>query len=179
MRVDEDAGAEHALRALNKAAQAGMVGPVQPVDAGEPFLDRNPAEIDLLPVADDPGDGAEPAGHTHRAGIGEGWHAALEHARIEFVGLAVDVEIGARKLGNQQRRAERDALRKEPVDIGVLRAPEAAQGQARRLDEAARIAAPGMRHVDHHRHDLERRLVQAERPLDLGDDVVRRRRKWG
>ena len=58
-------------------------------------------------------------------------------------------------------------------------APEASQRQARRLDEAGRIATPGMRHVDHHRHDLEGRLVQAERPLDLGDDVVRRGRERG
>jgi hypothetical protein len=28
-----------------------------------------------------------------------------------------------------------------------------------------------MRHVDHHRHDLERRLIEAEGALDLDDDV--------
>jgi hypothetical protein len=36
-----------------------------------------------------------------------------------------------------------------------------------------------MRHVDHHRHDLESRLVKAEQPLDLGDDVVRRGQERG
>ena len=69
--------------------------------------DRQPLAIDLLGVGDDPRDGAEPADHPRRLACWRNPAAAVEQLRIELVGLAVDVEIGARKARRDQRRAER------------------------------------------------------------------------
>ena len=70
------------------------------------------------------GDGAEPADHAHRLGIGVMGQPVAEQNRIELVGLAVDVEIGAREMGMEQRGAERGHEAEQLLDIGVLGAPE-------------------------------------------------------
>ena len=70
------------------------------------LFDRDPAAIDFLSVADDARDRAEPAGDPHRARIGEGRKAAVEHARIELVGLAVD--------DRERRAGKRAAIRGAP-----------------------------------------------------------------
>ena len=80
-----------------------MVGLVQPLDAPDRVVDRNALAVDLLRVAHHPRHGAQPARDPHRAGIGKGGQAALEHAGIELVRLAVDVHIAARKVRPHQR----------------------------------------------------------------------------
>ena len=172
MGIDQDAGTEDALGPLHEAAQRRVVRAVEPVDPRQPLGDRDPSEIDLLRITDDSRDRPQPASDPHRAGIGEGRHPPLEHPRIELVGLPVDVQIGPREFGDQQRRPERDALLEQPVDEGVLGAPQAPERQPRLLDEAGRVAPPGMRYVDDHRHHLQRRRIQGEGPLDLADDLV-------
>ncbi len=63
---------------------------------------------------------AQSAGNTHGADIGVGWQRAVKHARIEFVGLTIDVEIGARKIRFQDGRADFRCRSKEFIDEMIL-----------------------------------------------------------
>ena len=87
--------------------------------------------IDLLPVGDDARDRAEAAGDAHGAGVGEGRQTPLEHARVELVGLAVDVEIGPGKARRHQGSAEPDDAPEQGVHMGVLRAAKAQRVEPR------------------------------------------------
>ena len=98
MAVDQHGGAEIAVQLGEQAPQRAVIGLVEALDAGERIVHRNALVVDFLGVADHPRHGAEPAGHPHRAGIGEGGQAALEHARIELIGLAIDVDKTAREM---------------------------------------------------------------------------------
>ena len=62
--------------------------------------------IDLVGLGHDAGDGAKPADHPHRLGVGVMGQPIAEQNRIKLVGLAVDVEISPREMGIEQRRAE-------------------------------------------------------------------------
>ena len=102
-------------------------------------VDRDALVVDFLGVADHPRHGAQPAGHPHRAGIGEGGQAALEHARIELVGLAVDVHEAAREMRAHQRKAVLHHAGDQLVDEAVLRAPQGGDIEPRGGEEVARI----------------------------------------
>ncbi len=82
-----------------------MIGLIELVDAGERLLDLQPSAIDFLRIADDAGNRPESAGDPHGARIGEDRQPPVEHARIELIGLAVQIEIGTRKTGADQWRA--------------------------------------------------------------------------
>ena len=62
MAIDEQDRAESALGAHHDLPQGAVIGLVEPFDAAHGLGHRELARIDLLPVADDPGNGAEPAG---------------------------------------------------------------------------------------------------------------------
>ena len=94
------------LRLDKQRAQRLVIGRVKPVDALERGADRERLAVDLVGLRHDPGDGAEPADHPHRLGIGVMGQPVAEQNRIELVRLAVDVEISAREMGVEQRRAE-------------------------------------------------------------------------
>ena len=79
---------------------------VEPVDAVERLGQRQAVAIDLLAVGNDAGDGAQPTHDTHRLGIGVRRHRLGEKLRIELIGLAVHVEIGAREARRDQRHAQ-------------------------------------------------------------------------
>ena len=102
--------------------------------------------VDFLRVADHARDRAEPAGHPHRARIGERRQPAVEHARIELVGLAIHVDIAARKMRAHQRIAARHHAGDQFVDEGVLRAPQRREiepwpASGRRADRPSRYGA--------------------------------------
>ena len=145
-----------------------MIGLVEPLDPPEALVDAEPGAVDLLPVGDDARDRAEAARDPHRARVGEGRQPAVEHARVELVGLAVDVEIGAREAGRHQRRAERHDVGKQRVDEGVLRAPERHGVEPRGGKERARIDGAGVRRVEDERNCLPGGLQHVVRRLEIG-----------
>ncbi len=166
-------------------AQRAMIRLVEGFDPAQRVVDRNALVVDFLRVADHARHGAEPAGDPHRTGVGKGRQASLEHARIELVGLAVDVDITAREVRPHQRIAARNDAPRQVVDEAVLRTPQRRQVEPRGLQEVARIDAAGMRRVEQHRpapvlrlHDLERRIELVVRWIH-GRGHSRDVRCWG
>ena len=118
-----------------------MIGLVEALDPAQRVVDRDALVVDFLRVADHPRDGAEPARDPHRAGIGERRQPAVEHARIELVGLAVDVDVAAREMRAHQRIAALHHAGDQFVDEGVLRAAQRREVEPRGGQEVARIDA--------------------------------------
>jgi len=107
MAIDEDRVTEPLSRALDEPGQGGMKRHVEPVDALERCRERQPGTVDLLPVGNDAGDRAEPADDPDRLRIGEVGERLGEQLGVELIGLAIDVEVGAREARRNQRGAER------------------------------------------------------------------------
>src|SRR5262249_58514562 len=101
--------------------------------------DRDALVVDFLRVTNDAGDGAEAARYAHGAGIGEGGQAAVEHARVELVRLAVDVDVAARKVRPHQRMAAPGHAGDQLVDEGILGTAQGREIEPRRRQEFARI----------------------------------------
>ena len=109
-------------------------------------VDGNALIVDFLGVADHARHRAEPARDPHRAGIGERRQPAVEHARVEFVGLAVDVDIAAREVRPHDRMAARHHAGDQFADERILGAAQRRQieprgQQERRADRRARYGA--------------------------------------
>ena len=84
------------------------------------IVDQDAVAIDLLAVADHARNGAEPAGDPHRAGIGKARKPAGEHAGIELIGLAIDVDIGAGKVDPHGRKAAIAEMADQLVHEGIF-----------------------------------------------------------
>ena len=123
-----------------------MIGAVEPLDPRHRLVGAELARIDLLARRHHPRDGAEPHLHPRRGAVDEGRQRILEHRGIEFIRLAVGVEIGAGETRAQQRRAKIGRGAEQRVDIGVFRAAQAwphraATRSADRADNRSRYAA--------------------------------------
>ncbi len=106
MAVDQDAEAEHGMRPGNQPPQAGVIGLVTALDALHRGGKRHAPLIDLHVLGDDARDRSQATGDASRIAVGKRRQRIGEHPRIELVGLAIDVHIGAREMRNEQRRAE-------------------------------------------------------------------------
>src|SRR3974390_360723 len=106
-----------------------MIGLVQSFNPPQRIVDRNSLAVYLLSVSYHPGDGAQPPCYAHGSGVGKGWQTALEHARIELVGLAVDVHVAARKMGAHQWIASADHPDDKLVHEGILGTAQRSQVQ--------------------------------------------------
>ncbi len=145
MAVDQHRGAEVPVHAREQPPQRPMVGLVQPLDAPDGVVDRNALAVDFLGVAHHAGHRAESARHPHGAGIGEGREPAVEHARVELVGLAVHVDIAAREMRVHQRIAAPNDAERELVDEAVLGPAQGQPVEPRGHQERARIHAAAVR----------------------------------
>ena len=126
--------------------------------------------IDLLSIANHARDGSEAAGHPHRSRIGKTRKPSREHARIELVGLTIDVDIRAGKIDSNRRKAELAHSADQLVHERVLGAAKRGDIDPRGLQEFGRIDRSGMRRVEDDRRapglrlrDLEWRRQFADR----------------
>ena len=129
-------------------AQRGVIGRVEAVDALERRNHGQRRAVDLVGFRDDAGDGAEPAHHAHRLGIGVMGEAVAEQRRIELVGLAVDVEISAREMGIEQGGAHVGHEAEQLLHIGVLGAPQRQGIEPRGREKGAWIDPAAMGRVE-------------------------------
>ncbi len=135
-------------------------------------VDRDALLVDFLRIADHARDGAEPARHPHRAGIREGRQPAVEHARVQFVRLAIDVDKAAREMRVHQRVAAADHATDQVIDVGIFRTAQRTQVEPRALQETARIDRSGMRRVEQHRAGQIGRLLDLKRRIEFVADFA-------
>ena len=166
MAVDQKRPAELPVGALDQRFEPGVIRAVQRRDPRQPFVDRQQLFVDRLRIADHARNRAQPDGDAQRPGVGEIGQRTLEDLRIEFVGLAIDVEIGARKHGPHQRRAQSDARQEQFVDEGVLRTAQGQRVESGRFEKPVRIAQPRMGRAEDKRRGQTRRLDRLHRGIE-------------
>ena len=147
--IDQEGDAETLARLLQQIGKRGVEGPIEPLDALESGADGQSLAIDLLGVGDDAGDGAEPAHHAGRLGVGELGHPAGEELGVELVGLAVDVQIGAREACGDQRRTQGHDGLEQLVDVAVFGFAQGMRIEPGGLQEGLGIDAAGMGRAEH------------------------------
>ena len=116
--VDQDGLTKLRKAFIHKAFQRGMVGVPDVADAVFGLGPWEFAAIDGAATRHDAGDDAKARGD---AGVVGGAVDAFDHRGVEFVGGAVEVEIGARDAGGEQGRAVQGGGGKEAVYEGVFR----------------------------------------------------------
>ncbi len=107
-------------RFVEELSQGQMIGPVHRLDTASGLGEGELAVVDLAPLGHQAGDGAEARGHPRGACAGEVWQVVLEHRRVELIGLAVHIDVGARVAGEQQAAAVPRGGLDQLVDQGVL-----------------------------------------------------------
>ena len=170
MAVDQDCLAECLRRAPHELPQHAVIGFVKPLDPAQRLVHRETPGIDFLPIRNDPRDRAEPAGHAHGAGIGEWRDPTVEHPRIEFIRLAVEVQKGAGKLGRHHRRAKLGRRREQRIHIGILGTPQRQRVETGLRQEGRRVDGARMGDIENQRQSLGRRLDDDESGIELVDD---------
>jgi two-component system, cell cycle response regulator CpdR len=175
MAVDQRRGAEVGVDAGQQSPQRPVVGLVEAFDPPQRVVDGKPLVVDLLGIAHDPRHRAEPARDPHRAGVGEGRQPALEHARIELVGLAVDVDVAAREMRADERLAAADHPGDELVDEGILGAAQGGKIEPGGRQEGARIDPAAVRRIEHEGCGDRLRFEDLERGIELGHDWIAHR----
>src|SRR5690606_10602295 len=104
MTINQNADAELFMGMRNQPPERRMVGLIDCINSGQSFLDAKAVPINLHIYCDYPWNGTKTTCNSHRANIGKRRQRSIEHLRIEFIRLAVDVEIGSREVCDQHRR---------------------------------------------------------------------------
>ena len=89
----------------------------------------------------------------------------LHHGGVELALVAIEIDLGARRIGDQRRRPALHRPPDEPVDEPVLQALEPGSREPGGGEQPVGISAAGMRHGDDHR-----------RARLLGPEAAKRRR---
>lgn len=142
------------MRAGDELAQGGVVGLVDRLDARQRVFDGEAAAIDFHVLGDKPRHGSKAACHPHRTDIGMRRHRPVEHARVEFVRLAVDVEEGPREMRQQHRRAEERRVLEQLVDIVIFGTTDRQRIEAGLIEKGLWIRAAAMRRVEYEGNPL-------------------------
>src|SRR5579883_1763573 len=104
--IEQQIAAVQGFGFRGQPAERQMIGMIEFVNAPLRLGKAQFAGIDFLAAGDDAGDRPEPDAHTRGGRVDKIRQRVGKHRRVEFIGFAVDVEIGARKPRRQQRRAE-------------------------------------------------------------------------
>ena len=136
---------EGLARPVDEIGKGAVIGPVDRFYAKERIGELERSAIDFITLADNARDRAEPPGDPHRGDIGKARQILPEHARIELIGLAIHIEIGAREMRMQQRRAEIGGKGEEFVDVAVFRFAQCVGIEAGSGEEILRIGTAAVR----------------------------------
>ena len=166
MAVDQNAISEFHNGLGEQAPQGGVIGLVDMIDAGERFFRAEWAGVDFLIFRDNLRNRAEAVGDPCGAGVGKGGKRGVEHRRIEFIGLAIDIEPGSGKACFQDWRTVTRGSGKKLVDQEILRAPKREAVEPGSTDELQRIIPPGMGGIEN------KRPASGFRMIDLKELVV-------
>ncbi len=158
MAVDQKGGAELLRRPVHQGFQPSVIGLVIGFDPRQPFGKRNAVAIDRPALGNHAGDDPEAAGDAQRARIGVGGRRLVEQLRIEFVGLAIDVEESARKISAKQGRAMQRRGGEQIVDHHVFRTAQDIEVERGGGEKVRRVVPARMRRGKHQRRGQSLRL---------------------
>jgi len=119
--IQQQAEAEALQKPLDLAAQGLVVGDVAALDPLERGDDGEPLAVDRLAVGHHAGDGAQPRRHPRAAAVGVVGQGLVEELRIQLVGLAIGIDVGAREERADRYCAQARGLAHQFVDVAVLR----------------------------------------------------------
>src|SRR6266436_9874822 len=139
-----------------------MIRPVVAFDSVPHLRKAELCCVNFLAAGDEPGNRAEAHADSRRTGINEPRKCVAEHARIEFVSFAIDIDIGPRKAGREKRCPETWCRSKQFVDKAVLRPPQGQRVQPRRREEVSRIFSTAVRRRENQRKALHHWALKVE-----------------
>src|SRR5216684_2580536 len=162
MAIEQKIAAEKRLGLVNELPQRLMVGSVKALDPSLRHHEAQLFRIYLLAAGDNPGDCAKTYADPRRAGVDEPRQRVAEHARIKFISFAIDIDVGARKTGRQERRTKARCSTEEFVDKAVLRSPQGQWVEPRGGEEISRIFGAAVRRSEDKRQAARYRLLKIE-----------------
>ena len=157
MAIDQQTAAKPRFGFVDKPPQCPVIRAMEAVDAALGLGEGQLAGVDFLAARDDAGNRAEPRAYPRRGPVDKGRQCVGEHRGVELIGLAVDVEISARKAGREQRRAQLRCSGKQFVDKAVFGTPQRQRIEPRPGNELGRIIGAAVRRGEDQRHPRRRR----------------------
>ena len=139
MAIEQQAIAEALARLVDQPFEGRVVGMIEPVDPPKGLGEAQLAAIDLLPVGDDLGDGAQTRRDPWRAGVDIGRQGIGEHVGVKLERFPVGIEKRPGEQGPDQRRAEQGRRHEDLIDEAVLRLAEREGVQPGRCQELRRV----------------------------------------
>jgi hypothetical protein len=166
--VEEDGDPEARPSRLQLRLNRPVIGTVDALDPPGHLGGRDALAPDRARTGDPRRDQAEAAPGPGRFDGRVRRRAGQHHRRVELALVAVEVDLGARRIGDQGRRSVLDGAPDQPVDEPVLETLEAGAGNSRRGEQPVRIGASGVGHRKHHRRAWPGRSEAAERGRGVG-----------
>jgi hypothetical protein len=123
--------------------------------------------IDLGAVANDARDRAEPRGDAWAATVDEAGERRVEHRGVKLIGFAIGIDISAREVRFDQRRAESWSRSKNLVDETVFGAANRNGVEARYLQKGFVVDPARVRRSKHKGKGLIGGSQDLERRIDL------------
>src|SRR5262245_23103058 len=108
MTIHENSKSELRVCSHEQSLESVVERLVDEIDSRQGLCQRQPRRIDVQTFTYQLGYCSQSPCNTRRADIGEGWDRLHKHSWIKLPRLAVDVDIGARKVRREQRRAKGD-----------------------------------------------------------------------
>ena len=165
MGVDQQGRAEKAIGLLDQTRQSGVIRPPAGLKAVLDFVGWNAAAIDGLAACGNARDHAQACCNTRRPMIEGPRQGPFEHPRIKLVGLAVGVDVRARKTSREQRNTQGGCGGKQLVDEGVLRSAERRKRHSGNFQKICWVEVTAVRRSDDRRQFLAGRQPTVERNL--------------
>ena len=170
--IEQEGRAEVVQRRLDESFQRPVIGPVERVDAAFGLGKGHLRRVDFGARRDQAGDGAEARAHPVGAGLHVARQRLGEHLRVELVGLAVGVQIGARIEGAEERRPAVGSAGEDFVDEAVLGAPQVLLVEPGAGDEGGVVGRAAVGGGEDERRRPARRQAQVDDPVDGRRPVI-------
>ena len=151
MGIDQKGRAKEAVSLLDQTRQGSVVGPPAGLKPTLDFVGWNTATIDGLAACGHAWDHAQARCHTRRPMVERTWQGPFKHPRIELIGLAIGVDIGAWETSRKQWNAQGGRGGEQLVHEGVFRPAQCSKRNGGDFQEIRGIEVATVGGRDDHR----------------------------
>ena len=117
------------MRSRKQVAKGFVVRPVDRLYPMKRFREREAVTINFKPVSDDSRNSSQSAAYARRLRIHVGRKRFNVHFWVEFEWFSININICARKIGAQHRRAKVYTLCEELINEAIFGTPKRLCGQ--------------------------------------------------